>query len=76
MPGKKVEVNMKMTTVRGKNGRRYEVRSTLYGTSNLVQRLYYGGIYLAGTEKSGQTIESAIERADKRVEDIGIDVSD
>ena len=65
----------KITTVKGSGGRRYEVRSTLYGTSNLVQRLYYGGIYLGGTDVS-VTMEATIEAANKRVEELGIEIID
>jgi hypothetical protein len=71
-----------MVTVRGSKERKYEVRSQLYGTSNLVQRLYYGGIYLAGTDwkgpngESSSTLEITIERADKRADELGIEVSE
>ena len=69
-----------MTTVQGTNGRKYEVRSELCGTRNLVQRLYYGGIYLAGTDQAGpqgessSTIEVTIERADERADALGIEI--
>ncbi len=71
-----------MITVQGSKGRKYEVRSQLYGTSNLVQRLYYGGIFLASTESRGPNGESSssmevtIERANARADALGIEVSD
>jgi len=71
-----------MVTVLSKSGRRYEVRSQLYGTSNLVHRLYYGGILLASTDQTGDAGESSssmeltIERADKRAGQLGISIDD
>jgi len=69
-----------MTTLRGSNGRRYEVQSQLYGTSNLVHRLYFGGVFLAATdergpgEQSSSTILQTIERANHRAEEMGIEI--
>jgi len=34
-----------------KTQRTYDVEHTLYGTRNHVYRLYYGGIYLTGTDR-------------------------
>lgn len=71
----------KIVTVKGKNGRRYEVETTLYGICNLTHRLYYGGIYLAGTNEPGPNKESSssmkitIQRADNRVDELGIEVA-
>jgi hypothetical protein len=70
-----------MTTVTSKaTGRKYEVRHTLYGTSNNVYSLYYGGIWLASTEQSCNnsdgTLETAIINADARVAKLGINVTD
>ena len=70
-----------MTTVTGKNGCKYEVRDRLYGTSNLVHRLYLGGVYLACTGSQGLnvpslSIEDAIAKADKRAESLGLAVKD
>ena len=51
---------------------RYEVQTTLYGTRNLVHRLYLGGIFLAGTDEKGpnnessSSMETTIERANTR----------
>jgi hypothetical protein len=70
---------MGMTTVQGER-RRYGVQSTLYGTSNSVHRLYYGGVYLSSTGEQGETGASAstmletIRRADRRAEEIGLEV--
>jgi hypothetical protein len=69
-----------MTTVTGSKSRRYEVQSQLYGTSNLVHRLYYGGIYLAGTDilEDGTirntSIDATIERANHRADSLGIEM--
>jgi hypothetical protein len=71
-----------MVTVLAKSGRRFEVRSTQYGTTNLVHHLFYGGIFLAGTDRRGDagesssTMELTIERADKRADQLGICVED
>ncbi len=71
-----------MTTVQVSKERKYEVRSQLYGTSNLVQRLYYGGIFLASTDwkgpngESSTSLEVTIERANERADLLGIEVSD
>jgi hypothetical protein len=71
-----------MVTVMGKSGKRYEVQSQLYGTSNLVHRLYYGGIFLAGTDQPGpqgescSTMEQTIDRADARVAALNIYIQD
>ena len=71
-----------MVTVKGSKDRRYEVRSQLYGTSNLVLSLYYGGIFLASTDQSGpngescSTYEQTIERANLRADVLDIEVSD
>lgn len=72
-----------MTTVRSKKtGRVYSVKSQLYGTSNLVQSLYLGGIFLAGTGSRGPsgesstTLEDTIARADARADDLGIEIDD
>jgi len=71
-----------MTTVKSqKSGRVYEVRSQLYGTSNLVHRLYFGGIFLSSTGSQGgnvpsNSMEDAIRIADKRADELGIEVSE
>ena len=71
-----------MTTLQGSKGRRYEVQSTLYGTRNLVQRLYYGGIFLAGTDQRGPagesstTLEDTIDRANQRADALGVEIID
>ena len=71
-----------MVTVTGSKGRKYEVKSTLYGTSNLVHRLYYGGIFLAATGSRGLncgpdwTMADAIKAADQNVEILGIEISE
>jgi hypothetical protein len=68
------------TTVKSfKSGRKFEVRSHLYGTSDLVQKLYYGGIFMCQTGSQGLncgslTIEEAIEKADDRAEKLGIEI--
>ena len=70
-----------MTTVLGGKGRKYEVKSELYGTRNLVHSLYYGGIYLAGTDQKGDkgesssTMETTIKRANKKADDLGIEIN-
>ena len=69
-----------MTTVTSKmSGRKYEVRDTLYGTSNLIYSLYYGNICVAVTKGASQcpgpiTIEEAVIAADARVEELGIEI--
>lgn len=70
-----------MTTVKSnKSGRKYDVQNTLYGTSCNVYRLYYGGIFLAGTDvrgprgESSSTIEDTIIRADIRADELGIEI--
>ncbi len=71
-----------MVTVKGSKGIKYEVKSTLYGTRNLVQRLYFGGIFLSSTEEKGpngessSSIETTIRRADERCENLGIEVTE
>ena len=71
-----------MTTVKSsKTGRVYEVRSQLYGTSNLVHRLYFGGIFMACTGSQGlnvppNSMENAIEIADRRSVELGIEITD
>ncbi len=71
-----------MTTVQGSNGRKYEVRSTLYGTSNLIHRLYFGGLFLAATGSRGLnagpdwTMLDAIEAANKEADKMGIEITD
>lgn len=70
-----------MVTVQHASGRRFEVRSQLYGTSNLVHRLYYGGIFLCQTGSQGHnagtlTMEDAIERANARAERLGIETEE
>lgn len=69
-----------------KTNRTYDVEHTLYGTRNDVYRLYYGGIYLAGTDSPGchpdpevqkqssMSIELAIEVADIRAEKLQIQI--
>ena len=66
-----------MTTVKGKTGRVYEVQSQLYGTSNLVHRLYFGGVYIAGNTGANTDVrlEVLIERADARADALGIELS-
>jgi len=70
-----------MVTVKGKTGRKYEVRETVYGTRNIVYRLYYGGIFLAGSDQRGpngessSSLEITIARADARCEELGIEIS-
>jgi hypothetical protein len=71
-----------------KSGRSYDVEHQLYGTRNHVYRLYYGGIYLAGTDKprmhydekvkiqSSMSIEETIEVADIRADQLGIKIID
>lgn len=65
-----------------KTGRRYEARTTQYGSSNIVTRLYYGGIYLAGTDQPGMngesssSIELTIFRADQRAANLQIDLGE
>lgn len=71
-----------MVTITGKSGRMYEVKSQLYGTSNLVHRLYFGGIFLAGTDclgpegESSSSLETTLERAEERVSKLGIEISE
>jgi hypothetical protein len=71
-----------MTTVKSqKTGRVYEVRSELYGTHNLVHRLYFGGIFMSSTGSQGlnvpsNSIEDAIEIADKRSSALGIEITE
>lgn len=73
---------MNKVTVQGSNGRRYEIRTQTYGTRSVVQRLYYGGIYLASTDdlgpngESNSTLETTIERANERAEQLGILVAE
>jgi len=68
-------------TVKGENGRRYEVLSELYGTRNMVHRLYYGGIFLASTDQKGpagessSSMEVAVRKADEMVKTLGIEVA-
>jgi hypothetical protein len=67
-----------MVTVQG-HEKRYEVRSELYGTRNLVHRLYYGGIYLTtaggiNSTRPALTMAEAIVAADKKVEELGIQI--
>lgn len=59
-----------MTTVKGKSGRVYEVRSQLYGKANLVHRLYLGGVCVAANTGANTdvSLEALILRADKRAE--------
>ncbi len=70
-----------MITVRGVKERKYEVRSQTYGTRNVVNRLYYGGIFLASTEERGEegesksSMEQTIKRADERTEKMGIEIT-
>lgn len=72
----------KVTTVKGSNGRRYEVTSLLYGSRNWVHNLYYGGIFLAGTGRKGPRGESStsmevtIERANARADELGIEITE
>lgn len=40
-----------------------------------MQRLYYGGIYLAGTEKY-QSMEATIKAANEKIEKLGIEIID
>lgn len=69
-----------MTTVKHQtSGRVFEVRSQLYGTSNLVHRLYYGGIFMSQTGSQGLncpvwSIEEAVEQANNRAEKLGIEI--
>lgn len=69
-----------MTTVQGADGRRYEVQSQLYGTRNLIHRLFWGGIFLASTDQRGangessSSLETTIARADERATKLGIEV--
>ena len=71
----------KMTTVQGSKGRRYEVREQLYGTSNLVQRLYFGGVFLSSTSESAEnganssSMMETIKRANERADEMGIEVA-
>ncbi|MBA7495082.1 hypothetical protein ES702_05661 [subsurface metagenome] len=71
-----------MTTVKGSKGRKYDVECELFGTRNLVHRLYFGGIFLASTDQRGpdgelsSSLEITIERANKRVDDLGIEIDD
>jgi len=71
-----------MTTVQGSKGRKYEVRSQLYGTQNLVHRLYLGGIFLSATSERGphdsssSSMEITLERANERADKLGIEVSE
>jgi len=63
----------KITTVRGSKGRRYEVKSRLYGTSNMVHCLYYGGVYLASTDHHGKMIDT-IKAANEYADELGIEI--
>jgi hypothetical protein len=68
-----------ITVVHPTSGRRFEVQSQLYGTSNLVHRLYFGGIFLCMTGSQGlncptYSIEEAIEQANARAEKLGIEI--
>jgi len=71
-----------MVTVKSsRTGRVYEVRSQLYGTSNLVHRLYFGGIFLASTGAQGLNVpshswEDAIAIADERSIKLGIEITE
>jgi len=71
-----------MTTVQGSKNRKYEVRSELYGTRNLVHRLYYGGIFLASTSElsptggSSSSMEDTIARANERADQMGIEITE
>ena len=71
-----------MTTVRDNKGRKYEVRSTLYGTLNLVHRLYFGGIFLAATGSRGLnngpdwSMEDAIAAASEAADRMGIEITE
>ena len=70
-----------MTTVQGSKGRRYEVRTTIYGTSNIVNRLYFGGVFLAadgthGLNVPSVSLEEAIEKANHRADILGLQVTD
>lgn len=68
----------KVTVISKKSGREYEVRSALYGTSNLIHSLYYGGIFMAASggssSYSNNTMEEAIAIADTRADDLGIKI--
>ena len=72
----------KVTTVKGSDGRRYEVKSVLHGRSNWVQSLYYGGIFLATTMSPGpkgqssSSMEVTIERANAKVDKLGIEITE
>lgn len=65
-----------MTTVKGKSGRKYEIQSQLYGTANLVHRLYYGGVCMAANTGASTdvSLEALITRADDRADALGISV--
>lgn len=71
-----------MTTVTGSKGRKYEVRTKQYGMSNTTYMLYYGGIFLAGSDvlvpkgQSCSTLEVTIERANERADALGIEISE
>lgn len=72
-----------MTTVTSKSGRKFEVREDPYGKNNhYYYRVFYGGIYLTTTGERGPkgesstSLEIAIERAEKRVEVLGINISE
>jgi len=68
-----------MTTVKSKaTGRVYDVKSQLYGTSNLTHSLYFGGIPVATTGgcssfAHGYTMAEAIAIADETVDELGIE---
>jgi len=64
----------KVTTVKGKSGRRYEVRAQLFGTRSLVYYLYYGEVFLSSTLARGD-IADAIKAADEKAEEIGIELT-
>ena len=71
-----------MTTVTSKKtGNKYEIESQLYGTSNLVHRLFFGGIQVAttascSTAKPSLTLTEAIIVADKKSEELEIEIDD
>ena len=76
------EEEKQMTTVKSsKTGRKYEVESKLYGTSNTVYRLSFGGIFLSLTGNKGlnagyNTMDDAIAEADDLCERWGIEVTE
>ncbi|HDZ62324.1 MAG TPA: hypothetical protein ENH40_04170 [Nitrospirae bacterium] len=67
-----------MTTVTSKkSGRKYNITSRPYGTSNQQYIISYGGITLCsrcGVDPKLQSIEEGIEAADKRCDDLCIEI--